>query len=72
MTLKLKNIQDKKKQHEGKTNKYKEKKINMRINHKNTRVKNKFSRTTYFSHKNISLWHLSYLMCRNVYMFSQI
>jgi len=26
MTLKLKNIQDKKKQHEGKTNKYKEKK----------------------------------------------
>jgi len=48
MTLKLKNIQDKTKQCECKTNKYKEKKINMRLNHKNTRVKNNFFFEKYF------------------------
>jgi hypothetical protein len=48
VTLKLKNIQDKKKEYEGKTNKYKEKKIDMRLNHKNTRIKNTFPRTIYF------------------------
>jgi hypothetical protein len=69
MTLKHKNIQNKTKQYEGKANKYKEKQIAMRLNHKNTRVKNKFSRTIYFSSKNIRLWHLFYLMCQNVYAF---
>jgi len=53
MTLKLKNIQDKTKQYEGKTNK--KNKINMMLNHTNTRVKNKFSREIYFSNNNITL-----------------